>query len=262
MAAIAIVLFFLVPLYGVLFRSTNRTQLVVTVNLLFRSNLVIFYFLAESGISIAFAYFVWVGIFGVMVIAQFWAYVTDINTVKSGQRVFPVVMIATTLGGLAGAQVSALAFDALGLRGLIVLAAALILISIFLYRPARLSAPNDSRCIECEFAAPKHQSLFGGFAVVMSDHYLRLIAVFVVLLNWINSTGEYILSEMVVSWATQQAMDTSRSVESLITYFYGNYAFLSNLTGLAIQTLFVAKAIRLFGLPRSLLVLPLVSLLG
>ncbi len=78
MAAIAIVLFFLVPLYGVLFRSTNRTQLVVTVNLLFLSNLVIFYFLAESGISIAFAYFVWVGIFGVMVIAQFWAYVTDI----------------------------------------------------------------------------------------------------------------------------------------------------------------------------------------
>jgi len=261
-AAIAIVLFFIVPLYGVLFRNTNRTQLVVTVNLLFLSNLAIFYFMAESEISIAFGYFVWVGIFGVMVIAQFWAYVTDIYNVKSGQRVFPVVMIATTLGGLAGAQVSALAFDSLGLRGLMILAGALILLSIALYRPARLSAPDDSRCIECEFAAPKHQGLFGGFAVVMSDHYLRLIAVFVVLLNWINSTGEYILSEMVVSWATTQALETSRSVESWIAYFYGNYAFLSNLVGLAIQTLIVAKAIRVFGLPRLLLVLPFVSLLG
>ncbi len=85
-AAIAIVLFFVVPLYGVLFRNTNRTQLVVVLNAFFIVNLVIFYLMKQSGISIAFQYYVWIGIFGVMVVAQFWAYATDIYNVRSGQR--------------------------------------------------------------------------------------------------------------------------------------------------------------------------------
>lgn len=41
-AATAIVLFFLVPLYGVLFRHTNRTQLVVAINSFFIVNLALF----------------------------------------------------------------------------------------------------------------------------------------------------------------------------------------------------------------------------
>ena len=60
-AVIAIVLFFVVPLYGVLFRNTNRTQLVVVINAFFIVNLVIFYVMKQSGISIAFEYYVWIG---------------------------------------------------------------------------------------------------------------------------------------------------------------------------------------------------------
>ncbi len=77
-AVIAIVLFFVVPIYGILFRHTNRTQLVVVINTFFIVNLVIFYLMKLAGISIAFQYYVWIGIFGVMVVAQFWAYATDI----------------------------------------------------------------------------------------------------------------------------------------------------------------------------------------
>ena len=129
-AATAIVLFFVVPLYGVLFRNTNRTQLVVVVNAFFIVNLLMFYLMKQSGISIAFQYYVWIGIFGVMVVAQFWAYATDIYNVRSGQRVFPVIMIATTIGGLVGAQFSALAFPMLGMYGLMLVAAVMLTIMI------------------------------------------------------------------------------------------------------------------------------------
>ena len=262
-AAIAVVLFFLVPLYGILFRYTNRTQLVITVNSFFVSNLVIFYLLHLAGISISFAYFVWIGVFGVMVVAQFWAYVTDIYNVKSGQRIFPIIMIATSLGGLVGAQIASLAFDRIGLLGLMILSGLLLIASMFLYRPARLASPDDSRCIECEFATPpKGHGVFGGFALVLSDPYLRAIAVFVVLLNWINSTGEYMLSEMVVQWAGAAAATSGRSESSHIAEFYGNYAFLTSLLGLSLQTLVVARVIRYLGLPRSLMILPMVSFIG
>ena len=262
-ATIAVVLFFLVPLYGVLFRHTNRTQLVLTVSTFFLVQLVIFYLLHRSGMSIAFAYFVWIGIYGVMVVAQFWAYVTDIYNVKSGQRIFPVIVIATALGGLVGAEIAAFAYESVGTGNLMIASGLLLFVTMFLYRPARLASPDDSRCIECEFAEPpKGHGLFGGFAVVMADQYLRLIAVFVVLLNWINSTGEYILSVMVVRWAEATSVAEGTAVDTLIAQFYGNYAFFTSLLALALQMFVVAKAIRIFGMPRCLMFLPLVSMVG
>ncbi len=262
-AAIALALFFIVPLYGVLFRNTNRTQLVVVLNLFFVANLVIFFLMNRAGMSIAFHYYVWIGIFGVMAVAQFWAYATDIYNVRSGQRVFPIVMIATSIGGLAGAQFSATAFPLFGTNGLMLVAAAMIVVSMFFYRPARHAAPEDSRCIECEFVKPRFESLFGGFAVVLSDQYLRLIALFVVLLNWINSTGEYILSEMVVRWADGQvAADAAADKEALIAWFYGNFSFWVTLIALLVQTFVVARLLRYLGVSRSLMILPLISAVG
>jgi AAA family ATP:ADP antiporter len=263
-AAIAVVLFFVVPLYGVLFRNTNRTQLVIAINSFFIVNLAMFYVARQAGMSIAFQYYVWIGIFGVMVVAQFWAYVTDIYNVRSGQRIFPVIMIATSLGGLAGAKISALAFPVLGTFGLMALAGALLTLSMTLYRPARLAAPEDSRCIECEFIKPRYEGLFGGFAIVVGSRYLCWIALFVVLLNWINSTGEYILSVMVVEWADAQlaagANDSDK--ETLIAWFYGNFSFWVTLISLLLQTLLVARILRLLGLPRALMVLPVLAALG
>ncbi|MEM9056099.1 MAG: putative Ig domain-containing protein [Pseudomonadota bacterium] len=263
-ATIAVVLFFLVPLYGVLFRHTNRTQLVVVINAFFVVNLLVFFLLRQGGISISFAYYVWIGIFGVMVVAQFWAYATDIYNVRSGQRIFPLLMIATTVGGLAGALLSASLVPVLGIDGLMALAGVLLLASVFFYRPARHAAPEDSRCIECEYAVPRFEGLFGGFAVVITSHYLRMIALFVVLLNWINSTGEYILADMVVHWADSvlEAGATALDREALIAAFYGGFTAMVSVVGLVIQTFLVARLLRHVGVPRSLLLLPVLSTLG
>jgi AAA family ATP:ADP antiporter len=137
-------------------------------------------------------------------------------------------------------------------------------VAMWLYRPARLAAPEDSRCIECEYIKPQTEGLFGGFAIVLNSHYLRLIALFVVLLNWINSTGEYILSEMVVRWADTQIATGASSLakDSLVAWFYGNFTFWVTLVGLLIQTFLVARLLRFFGLPRSLMILPLLAAFG
>jgi len=56
----------------------------------------------QRGPAIAFPFFVWVSIFGVMVIAQLWAFAADSFNLKSGQRLFPVIMLGANLGALAG----------------------------------------------------------------------------------------------------------------------------------------------------------------
>lgn len=263
-AVTAAVFFFVVPIYGVLFRHTNRTQLVVIINTFFIVNLMMFYLVKQSDISIAFQYYVWIGVFGVMVITQFWAYATDIYNADSGQRVFPVIMVATSVGGLIGSQFSVFAFPFLHMDGLMITAGVLLTMSVFFYRPARLAAAGDSRCIECEYIKPKLDSSFGGFAVVLRSHYLRMIALFVVLLNWINSTGEYILSEMVVQWADNQSLSGigHLSKESLIAWFYGNFNFWVTLLGLILQVFLVARILSVVGMPRSLMILPIITAVG
>ena len=50
------------------------------------------------------AYFLWVGIFNVMVIAQFWGFATDIYTPEQGKRIFPIIGLGSSLGAWVGSM--------------------------------------------------------------------------------------------------------------------------------------------------------------
>jgi hypothetical protein len=73
-AVIALLLMLLVPLYGVVRRWLDGAKLLRAVTAFFALNMLIFAIIAWGGANIAFAFFVWVSIYGVMVVAQFWAF--------------------------------------------------------------------------------------------------------------------------------------------------------------------------------------------
>src|SRR5690606_13326923 len=115
--AIAAVLLVLVPLYGVLFRRTGRRQLVravtavvvaglrqlvLAVTAVSVAGLLLFYAAAGAGLDIGFAYYVWVGVFGVTMHTQFWAHAAHSFRMESGTRLFPVIMAGAAIGGVAG----------------------------------------------------------------------------------------------------------------------------------------------------------------
>src|ERR1700752_2284720 len=87
----AILLLALVPAFGAFASRVNRMQLVRYVTLFFVSNIVLFFAAGRLGLPIAIPYFLWVGIFNVMVIAQFWVFVNDLHTPEQGKRLFPLV---------------------------------------------------------------------------------------------------------------------------------------------------------------------------
>ena len=115
---------FLVPAYGAVRRRLDGARLLQAVTVFFAVNMLGFAAAAYFGISTSFTFFVWVSIFGVMIIAQFWAFAADTFNLKSGQRLFPVIMMGANLGGLAGAKFAAVAVDALQPVGLMVVATA------------------------------------------------------------------------------------------------------------------------------------------
>ena len=48
------------------------------------------------------AFFIWVGIFNVSLIAQFWSYANDIYTKEAGDRLFPIITVGMTAGAPLG----------------------------------------------------------------------------------------------------------------------------------------------------------------
>ena len=69
----AILLLGAVPLYGMLANHFPRRRLINLVTVFFVACLVVFYGLARLEVPIGVPFFLWVGIFNLMVIAQFWA---------------------------------------------------------------------------------------------------------------------------------------------------------------------------------------------
>src|SRR5262245_48296173 len=115
---IAVLLMVIVPAYSVVRRHLDGARLLRAVTIFFAANMLVFAALSWSGTRIGVAFFIWVSIYGVMVTAQFWAFAADTFNIKSGQRLFPLIMVGGNLGALAGAKCAHLAVAALTPEGL------------------------------------------------------------------------------------------------------------------------------------------------
>jgi AAA family ATP:ADP antiporter len=258
-AIMALVLMFVVPLYGRVRRHLDGARLLRAVTLFFVVTLPIFAVLAHSGVSIAMPFYIWVGIYGLMVVSQMWAFAADSFNVKSGQRLFVVIMLGANLGALAGAKLTQLAVAALSPMGLMVLATGLLGATLLLAGPERAAVPEGSRAISAEHGQPVPR-LLGGIGLVLRDRYLLLIALLAILLNWINSTGEFILADYVKADAAARIAASGGTLDmgTLITAFYGDFNFWVTLVSLGIQLFLVSRIYQAVGVRGALLIHPII----
>ena len=262
-ANIALILLFVVPLYGAVFRRSGKQQLTRIVTVVFLLLLVAFYLMGIAGLDIAFAYYVWVGIFAVMIPTQFWAFAADSFSVDAGKRLFPVIMVGATLGGLVAPYLSGKLFPAIGPWNLMLIAGALLFLTLLCVGWARRAVPPTSRSHGSRPGAPEHGGLLGGFTLVFSDRYLFYLAILVLLLNWVNTTGEYILAEMLIKHVDALIAGGADVVKAdYIADFYGTFFFIVNLLTLLVQVALVARIIGWIGVRGAVLILPVVALLG
>lgn len=261
-AAIAGILLVGVPLYGYVFRRTSKRQLTRWITVFFVTNLLLFYLLGRGGFDIGFAYYVWVGIVALLLTAQFWAYAADTFNPKSGQRLFPVIMLGATLGGLTGPVIAGSLFPRIGAWNLMLLVGAVLLATLPLIGSARDAVPSGSRALAPRVPAPPPHFM-GGFALVFRDSYMLLLACLIVLLNWVNTTGEYILAELVVRYAEDRVTaEPALSKAEIIATFYSQFYFAVNALAVLLQVSLVARLFRWIGVRGALPILPLVAFLG
>jgi AAA family ATP:ADP antiporter len=73
-----------VPLYAKLVARLPRRRLINVVTLFFVVCLVLFYGLRQVGVPLGILFFLWIGIFNLMIVAQFWSFANDIYTNEEG----------------------------------------------------------------------------------------------------------------------------------------------------------------------------------
>jgi AAA family ATP:ADP antiporter len=260
----AILLLGLVPAYGAFASRVNRLQLVQWVTLFFVSNLLLFVFAVSAGLHIGIVYFLWVGIFNVMVIAQFWAFANDLYTQDQGKRLFPLIGVGSSLGAWVGSVRAGQIVEAFGPQRLLIAGALILGICVALSRVVdrvtRRAAGGQAKRADEKIAGGK-----GGFGMILSDRYLGLIALLVVFLNVVNTSGEYLFGRYVVESANATygtGPDAQAARQQFIGETYSGLFSYVNLIGFLLQLFVVSRLFKFLGVGRSLFVHPIVALAG
>jgi AAA family ATP:ADP antiporter len=262
---VALVLVFVIPLYKQLFQGLahpeRKSRVLRWVILFFISNLILFIVLGNSGVAIGIPYFVWLSIFNVMVVAQFWAFAADLFNTRTGQRLFPVIMVGMSVGAWAGANAAGQAFGFMGPYPIMLVATLLLCMPWALSLLAERAVPDGSENYDPPAPEPEDRGIravLGGFDTVFKSRYLVAVAALMFLLNMINTTGEFILSDFVKSWATQAvAEDPSLDMTQLIGQVMSSYYAWISFISLMLQLFVVARIFRYIGVRGAIVLLPL-----
>jgi AAA family ATP:ADP antiporter len=260
-AGMAVVLLGVVPLFGWLASRVRRLRLITTTTLIFASNLVLFYLAGQAGLKIAALFYIWLGVFNVFVIAQFWSFANDIYTEGQGRRLFPLVGVGASLGAWVGASsVGALVrayeftpFTLMLLAGIVLIVALGITWIVNQRETAR--ADPEGRKQEEEPLGKE-----GGFSLVLNDPYLRWIGVLIILLNIVNSVGGFLLNQIVEDGAL--AIGDQDSRQRFVTLFFSSFDARVSLIGFLLQLFVASRALRYLGVRGSLFILPLLALVN
>jgi AAA family ATP:ADP antiporter len=229
------------------------------VTIFFVSHIVLFLLALGAGLHIGIAYFLWVGIFNLMVIAQIWAFANDLYSPEQGKRLFPLIGVGASLGAWVG-SVRAGQLMAMGPRRLMVGAAVTLLVCAFLSRVVNRVTTRDATAKTTADDKPLGKG--NGFAMIFSDRYLLLIALLAVLLNVVNTMGEYLFGRYVVETALLAHPTDAVAREQFIGAAYSRLFSTVNLAGFLLQMFVVSRVFKFLGVGKSLFIHPIVAMVG
>lgn len=259
-AAMALILMGFIPLYGWFASKVDRARLIYGVTLFFVVGFELFWLGARLGIPyLGVAFYIWVGIFNNAIIAQFWSYGNDLYRKESGERLFPIIGVGATLGSPIGSGLAERLFSAgVGAYSMLHLTAIILLLSMGIYW---LVERRQGQFRERGGVGEKLKGAEGGFMLLTNNSYLQMICILLILLNLVNTTGQYVLDRYVLAdLARRVAVDPNLNKEAFLGSIYGNYLFWGNVLAVILQFFLASRLVKYFGLAGVLLMLPIVSL--
>lgn len=219
---------------------------------------------------LAASFYWWFSVINLFMVSVFWSLMVDVFTPTQASRLLPAISASGSIGAIAGPLVASLFVKNVGVVGLLLLAAAGLVIVIALMQwlireKRRLQELNQ----ETQASSMDRQlsgNLFDGFVTLFTSRYVMNQAVFMLLMTWIATIGYYLQTDLVakafadVASRTQALADIDLAVNifSALVAAFGLSRFIKRfgVTGsLVLNPILMAVSFVLMALSPTLLML-------
>jgi len=256
----SVLLVLIASFYGWLSARVGRIALMAFVTLFFAMNLLVFWALGTRGVPLGVPFFLWVGIFNTVTVAQFWSFAAETYTEEQGKRLFPIVGIGSSIGAVGGATLAGPLVRHGSPFLLMIIAAPIMVASLGLtylvHRRGAILRTDAAKPVDAPLGRDN------AFALIVHDRYLLVFAILVLVLNIVTKTGDYVLDRMLVTGAPAAAHALGVAPAVYIGEFKARYFEWINALGVVMQLFVVSRVIKYAGLRTALVLVPLVSVAG
>lgn len=247
----------IVAFYGIMVSKFRFKLLVPAMYGIFASSFIIFYFLGsmfEDRTFIDKSFYVWVSVFSLFHISVFWSFMSELFSKEQSGRLFGVIAVGASVGGLIGPSVTAFFSLSLGTDNLILIASVMLLIPIpiiFYLQSLKISELNRE-----EFRrTPSNRSIGGnplaGFKLFFSNPYLLSIGIFIFLYTGISSFVYFELKNLL--------SDLSRPERSVI---WAQMDLAVNILAILTGLFATGRIVSRFGMPLTIAMVPVMICIG
>ena len=247
----------IVALYGIMVSKFRFRLLVPAMYGIFAGSFIIFYVLGsiyEDSILIDKAFYVWVSVFSLFHISVFWSFMSELFSKEQSSRLFGVIAVGASVGGLIGPSITAIFSVSLGTDKLMLIASTMLLIPIpiiFFLQSLKTKELNN----EVLITPISNQSIGGnplaGFKMFFSNPYLLSIGVFILLYTGISSFVYFELKNLL--------SDFSRPERSVI---WAQMDLAVNILAISTGLFATGRIVTRFGMPATIAMVPIIICIG
>ena len=247
----------IVALYGVIVSKFRFRLLVPTMYGIFAISFIIFYslgFAFEDRTVIDKSFYVWVSVFSLFHISVFWTFMSELFSKEQSGRLFGIIAVGASVGGLIGPSITAFFSVSLGTDNLMLVASSMLLIPIpiIFYLQSLKSKELNNEVLDIPIS---NQSIGGnplaGFKMFFSNPYLLSIGLFIFLYTGISSFVYFELKNLL--------SDFSRSERSVI---WAQMDLAVNILAISTGLFATGRIVTKFGMPATIAMVPIIICIG
>lgn len=210
----------------------------------------------QSIVWIARAFYVWLSVFNLFVVAVFWSFMVDIWSREQSRRLFGLISAGGSTGALLGPLFTSVVVVPIGFENLLLVSASLLVIAVWCIHRLRrwsLEQGSDDGGEARVPSGPLGGSALAGIRLVLTTPYLAAIACAMICANFLGAAMYIYLAEQV----SLHFPDTDQQTRA-----FAMIDAASNALSFIGQLLIVKLAVQRFGVGLTLAVLPLISIAG
>jgi AAA family ATP:ADP antiporter len=252
--------FLCAPLYAGIASRVKLTRFLPGVFWFWLINVLIFQTLFKTAPQsrwVAGGYYIWFSVVNLFMISVFWSLMVDLFSSRQATRLFAIIAAGGNIGAIAGPVITTLCVSAVGLSGLLLIAAAgfavvILLIHMLMHEKAKLRTTAD----DAQQSTLDHGlggNPFDGFRELLKSPYMLNQAAFMLLMTWVNTVAYFFQTDLIAK-AFEAIAGRAQAI--------ANINLVVNICSAAILTFGLGRFVQRFGVTAGLVLNPIIMVVA